>query len=271
MAESEPATAPRRLRREPPRFRAVEVRGAEPLGPRMVRVRLGGPDLAGLTVDEPAASVRLLLPSPPSREVVVPTWNGNEFLLPDGRRPALRTFTPRRLDPDALELDVDIVIHGSGVASQWAETAGVGDRAAVSGPGRGYAIDADAPAFLLGGDETAIPAISQLLEALPHDRPVQVHLEITDAGARIPLPRHPSADVRWHVLGRSAPPGDALVAGVCSVELVADTRVWVAGEAAAVQRIRKHLFENLRIPRSHTTVRGYWKHGRAGGAGEDVG
>ena len=35
----------------------------------------------------------------------MPAWNGNEFLLPDGRRPAIRTFTPRRVDPDALELD----------------------------------------------------------------------------------------------------------------------------------------------------------------------
>ena len=269
MAPSEPTAAPRRLRREPPRFRAVEVRRAEPLGPRMVRVCLAGPDLAGFSVDEPAASVRLLLPSPPARELVIPRWNGNEFLLPDGRRPALRTFTPRRVDPDALELDLDIVIHGSGVASEWAERAVVGDRAAVSGPGRGYAIDRAAPAFLLAGDETAIPAISQLLETLPADRPVQVHLEITHADARIPLPRHPTAVVTWHQLGDSASPGDALVAAVRSVDLIPDTRVWVAGEAAAVQRIRKHLLEDLALPRSRTTVRGYWKHGRAGGAVDD--
>lgn len=235
----------------------------------MVRVCLGGPDLAGLSVEEPAASVRLLLPSPPAREVVIPRWNGNEFLLPDGRRPALRTFTPRRLDTNALELDLDIVIHGAGVASEWAERAVVGDRVAVSGPGRGYVVDRDAPAFLLGGDETAIPAISQLLETLPVDRPVQVHLEIAHADARVPLPRHAAALVTWHQLGDTAPPGDGLVAAVRSVELIADTRVWVAGEAAAVQRIRKHLLEDRRLPRSQTTVRGYWKHGRTGGAVDD--
>lgn len=235
----------------------------------MVRICLGGPDLAGLSVDDPAASVRLLLPSPPARDMVIPDWNGNEFLLPDGRRPALRTFTPRRLDTRALELDLDIVIHGSGVASEWAETAEVGDRAAVSGPGRGYAIDTDAPAFFLGGDETAIPAISQLLETLPVDRPVQVDIEVTHADARIPLPQHPAAVVRWHQLGDSAPPGDALVAAIRSVDLIPDTRVWVAGEAAGVQRIRKHLLEERRLPRSLTTVRGYWKHGRTGGAVDD--
>ena len=269
MATPDPTAAPLRLRREPPKFRSVEVRRAERLGPRMVRVCLGGPGLAGLRVDDPAASVRLLVPSPPATELVIPRWNGNEFLLPDGRRPALRTFTPRRVDTEALALDLDIVIHGSGVASEWAEGAVAGDPAAVSGPGRGYAIDRDAPAFLLGGDESAIPAISQLLECLPVDRPVQVHIEITRADARLPLPGHPTAVVNWHQLRDGAPPGDALVAAVRSVELIPDARVWVAGEAAAVQRIRKHLLEDLRLSRSQTTVRGYWKHGRTGGAADE--
>src|SRR5204862_4719909 len=103
--------------------------------------------------------------------------------LPDGRRPAIRTFTPRRLEPEALELDLEIVLHGDGVASRWAEAARPGDPAAVSGPGRGYAVDRDAPAFLLAGDETAIPAISQLLRALPAETPVHAHLPAPDPDA----------------------------------------------------------------------------------------
>ena len=39
--------------------------------------------------------------------------------------------------------------------------------------------------------------------------------------------------------------------------------VWVAGEAAAVQKIRKHLFDQRGMSRSDATVRGYWKHGRS--------
>lgn len=269
MTEPEPTPASTRMRRQPPRFRAVEVLGVERQSPRMVRVRLGGPDLAGFSVDQPAASVRLLLPSPPALELEIPRWNGNEFLLADGRRPALRTFTPRRLDTDSLELDLDIVTHGHGVASEWAETASTGDRAALSGPGRGYTIDDQAPAFLLAGDETALPAICQLLEALPADRPVQVHAEIAHAGARLPLPDHPGAVISWHHLETGAPPGDALVAAVRSAELIRDSLVWAAGEAAAMQRIRKYLLEDLGVPRSRTTVRGNWKHGRAGGAGDD--
>jgi len=236
----------------------------------MVRVTFAGPELEGLTVEDPAASVRLLLPSPGAHELVVPSWNGNEFLLPDGRRPAIRTFTPRRLEPEALELDVEIVLHGDGVASRWAEAARPGDPAAVSGPGRGYAVDRDAPAFLLAGDETAIPAISQLLEALPASTPVQVHIEVAHPDARMALPRHPSATVEWYDLPSGAPVGDALVAAVRGADLAPATRVWVAGEAATMQRIRRDLFEHRGLSRAQATVRGYWKHGRAGGADDDA-
>lgn len=236
----------------------------------MVRVTLTGPDLEGLTVERPAASVRLLLPSRGAHTLVIPGWNGNEFLLPDGQRPAIRTFTPRRVDPEALELDLEIVIHDGGVASEWAEAAEPRDPAAISDPGRGYAIDRDACAFLLAGDETAIPAISQLLEALPAERPVQVHIEVTQPDSRLALSDHPRATVEWYNPAPGAAPGDALVAAVRSADLAGGTRVWVAGEAATVQRIRRHLFEDRGLPRAHASVRGYWKQGRSGDADDDT-
>jgi NADPH-dependent ferric siderophore reductase len=229
----------------------------------LTRVTLAGDELEGLVVDEPAASVRLLLPSPGSGDVVLPAWNGNEFLLADGSRPTIRTFTPRRVDSSARELDVEIVVHGGGAASQWVEASSAGAPAAVSGPGRGYVIDREAPAFLLAGDETAIPAMSQLLESLPAV-PVQVHVEVADAGAVLELPAHPDATVEWHELAAGAAPGDALVDAVVRAEIVSGARVWVAGEAAAVQRIRRHLFEERGLSRRDATVRGYWKLGRAG-------
>jgi NADPH-dependent ferric siderophore reductase len=189
----------------------------------MVGVTFAGPELEGLTVDQPAASVRLLLPSP-SGELVMPAWNGNEFLLPDGRRPVIRTFTPFRVDPEALEMELEIVVHGSGVASEWAAAAEPGAAAAISGPGRGYAVDADAPGYLLGGDETAIPAISQLLEAIPGGTPVQVCIEVGHPDGRLALPEHPKATVEWCDLPSGAPPGDALFAAVQGAGIGPDTK-----------------------------------------------
>lgn len=270
MTDPEPTERPRRARREPPRFRDVAVRAVVPISPRLLRITLAGPDLEGFTVEEPAASVRVLLPASSSEPLVMPTWNGNEFLLADGRRPTIRTFTPRRVDAVAGELDLDAVIHGDGVASQWAARAEPGAPAAISGPGRGYTIEHDAPAFLLAGDETAIPAISQLLEVLPTETPIQVHVEVGRPDARFALPAHPRATVAWYDLAPGARPGDALVAAVRAAPLSPGERVWAAGEAAGVQRIRRYLFEELGKPRAETTIRGYWKHGRAEGASADV-
>lgn len=236
----------------------------------MVRVTFAGSELEDLVVSQPAASVRLLLPSAGSQELVMPTWNGNEFLLPDGSRPAIRTFTPLRRGvlPDVAELDLEIVVHGGGVASTWAGAVEPGAPAAFSGPGRGYEIDPEAPGFCLAGDETAIPAIGQLLEALPHDRPVQIHIEVVHPDARLALPEHPRATIRWHVLPSGEAPGTALLAAVRSAEIGPSDRVWAAGEAAGVQRIRRHLFEDGGLPRRQAAIRGYWKHGRAGDGGD---
>jgi NADPH-dependent ferric siderophore reductase len=243
----------------------VTVREAKWVNPHLVRVTLEGTELAGMTVPEPAASVRLLLPTP-SSELVIPAWNGNEFLLPDGTRPGIRTFTPRRLGPQDDGMEVDVVVHEAGLASAWARQASPGAVAAVSGPGRGYAVDGDATAFLLAGDQTAIPAIAQLLEVLPGSAHVHVCIEIAHADARVALPAPPRATVEWWELADGARPGDALVDAVVHAEPAPGTRIWVAGEAAAVQRIRRHLFDERAVPRANATIRGYWKHGRSGGA-----
>jgi NADPH-dependent ferric siderophore reductase len=256
-----------RLRREPPRFRVVEVLRATPLTERMTRVTVHGPELDGFAVDEPAASVRLLLP-PPDADLEVPAWNGHEFLLADGSRPVIRTFTPRRFDTERRALDLDVVRHGGGAASEWAERTEPGGRVAVSGPGRGYTIDVQAPAFLLMGDESALPAIGQLLEQLPRAAIVHVIAELTDAAARLALPAHPRAAVDWLESATNARPGDRLLDAVRVSEVASGARVWAAGEAAAMQRLRKHLFEERGLPRAQTTIRGYWKHGRAGGDDE---
>jgi NADPH-dependent ferric siderophore reductase len=227
--------------------------------PRLVRVTLAGAELTGLPVPEPAASVRLLIPSPGRSELIMPEWNGNEFLLPDGQRPIIRTFTPRFFRPELNELDLDVVIHDGGATSSWALAASPGDPVAISGPGRGYSFDPEATRFVLAGDETAIPAIAQLLETLPAEKAVRVLIEIGSIEARLELPPHPKVDTTWLDLAEHAPPGTALVPAIQEVELDPGVHLWVGGEAAAMHQIRQYLFKKRGLPRSQATVRGYWK------------
>lgn len=252
---SVPPMTEQRIRREPPAFRRLSVRGTEAVSPLMTRVVLGGDELEGFAVDRPAASVRLLLPAEGTLEI--PIWAGNEFLLSSGTRPIIRTFTPRRFDEEAMELSIDVVLHGSGAASRWAETTRPGDEVAVSGPGRGYDIDPNATAFLLVGDETAIPAICQLLEHLP-SVPIQVHLMVTHPDAMVDL--HRDTDLTWHVADDDQDKAETLGEAVRDMDLVPGLRIWAAGEAAAMQRIRNYLFREIDFPRTRATIRGYWKH-----------
>jgi len=250
---------PLTVRREPPPFRRAKVASTEPVTRWLQRVTVAGPELESVRTSEPAASVRLLLPVPGEDTLVLPTWNGNEFLAADGSRPLLRTLTPIPLEPERLA--VEVVVHDDGAASRWAQTARVGDPVAVSGPGRGSVLDRRAPAYLVAGDETALPAIRQVLAALP-PVPVQVLVELAQPDARIPLASHA---VQWLEREPGNRPGTALVAAVRAADIAEGTRAWAAGEAAAMQSIRRHMFEACGIPRAHTIVRGYWKFGRSGG------
>src|SRR5579871_4585873 len=135
-----------RVRRPPPPLVPVTVVGVERVTPRLVRVTFSGA-LEDFGDVQPAASLRLLVPAP--GPLVLPAWNGNEYLSPDGSRPPIRTFTPLR--PTGTTLDVEIVVHGAGPASEWAGRAAVGDRAALSGPGRGYEVAPDATRLLVVG------------------------------------------------------------------------------------------------------------------------
>jgi NADPH-dependent ferric siderophore reductase len=262
MTSDDTDAAAQRIRREPPAFRRVGVRSKQLLSERMLRIVLGGDELDGFAIESPASSVRLLLPAPGADALEMPTWTGNQFELATGERAPIRTFTPRAFDAARRELTLDVVLHEHGAATDWARRAETGDEAAISGPGRSEALDPDARSFLLAGDGSAIPAVAQLLEWIDHDRTIDVHIEIAHPDARFELPDHPRATITWHDAAPGAMPGSSIVEVVRQLDELPDA-VWVAGEAAAVQRLRTHLFEERGRTRKSVTARGYWKLGRS--------
>jgi NADPH-dependent ferric siderophore reductase len=257
----------------------------------MVRVVLGGPELVGLERGAPGSSVRLLLPRDDG-VLELPEWSGNEFRWRDGSRARIRTLTPIEVragtggdtetsvdtgtetsaDTDAdgdaagAELDVDIVLHGTSPLSRWASAALAGEplEAAISGTGSGYEIDPAVSSYVLLGDESAVPAITTLLRDLPPSVRVAVVVERRSDAEPVELPTHPGATVTWSALPEDLAPGTTLADALDGMVLEPDTRVWAAGEAAGVQRLRKLLFEGRGVPRSHASIRGYWKAGREG-------
>ena len=59
--------------------------------------------------------------------------------------------------------------------------------------------------------------------------------------------------------------GNQVTSRIAAVEALDEVPevVWAAGEAASVQRLRKHLFDVRGMSRSEVTARGYWKRGRS--------
>lgn len=250
-----------RVRRPPPPFRQLSVMHTEELSPRLRRIVLGGPELEGFATPAPAASVRLLLPPSGSDTIVLPTWTGNQFELPDGSRAPIRTMTPRRHDAAQRELTIDVALHDQGAVSDWARSAEPGIVTAISGPARGYEPDPATLSLVLAGDETALPAISQLFEVLPRHIRLTASIELADPSAEIALPDRPDAEATWLLTAPGATPGDAFAGAIEALGDLPD-EVWVAGEAAAVQRVRRHLYDDRGISRERVSAHGYWKHGR---------
>ncbi|MEU9335652.1 siderophore-interacting protein [Streptomyces sp. NPDC048290] len=207
--------------------------------------------------------IRLLFPYPGESEPVLPLIEDGRVTFAAGRRPIARAYTVRRHDPRAGELDVDIVLHGDGIASNWARTAAPGARMHIAGPGKTRGLLMGAERLLIAGDDTAVPAIARLLEELPEDTRGQV---LVDVGHETHVQglRGPSGvDVTWLPRDPSAP----LLAAVRAIDWADRTWfVWLAGEQAAVQEIRRYLVRERGMPASAVDVTGYWKRGAAHGS-----
>jgi NADPH-dependent ferric siderophore reductase len=229
------------------------------LTPHMARIHLQGDDLTEMEPPQPAASVRLFTPFPGSNELPSIVWNGNAYRLADGTRPLIRTFTPLHFDSAAGRLDLDVVLHEAGATTRWLEMAQPGDPVAVSGPGRGYTIDPEPAGYLLAGDESALPAIRQVIEAIAPDVVVRVVVEVGSSKACQELPFHPGVDTKWAVRLVGAEPGSALLPALRAVEVDNAVTAWAAGEAGAMFHVRKYLLEECSLDRRRVTVRGYWK------------
>lgn len=235
--------------------RLLQVRRSARVTPRMIRVTLGGGELAGFPGDGPDRRIKMFFPVPGQERPAVPRAMSGGPVWPAGEaRPAIRTYTVRRFDAGAGELDVDFVLHeGHGPAAAWARDTRPGAWVGVSEPGGHYAPDAGADFHVVIGDETALPAVATVLDALPPRVPVLTFLEVADAGEEQPIP------ATWvHRGGRE--PGVPLAEAVRTAELPAGRgQAWLSGESACVKDLRRHLLDDRGLDRRAVYATGYWR------------
>lgn len=215
----------------------ARVRRVEQVVPRVVRVTFEG--LSVLPPPAPGGHLRIAFVE--------------EEPEGDDARYLRRTFTPRRFDAATGELDVEFVLHGPGLATDWVRTAQPGDPVVISGVGGRYRPASVDGRFVIAVDDTGVPAAGTVVEALPEDTELVVLCEVTDADDERSLTPEREVDVTW--LHRSD--GADLEASVRA--LPADLRAgwFVAAEARVVRRLDRHLREERGA--EAVEARGYWR------------
>ncbi|MFJ7623124.1 siderophore-interacting protein [Rhodococcus erythropolis] len=260
----------------PVTLRELEVCRVADVTPGMRRVTLTGTQLETFTnADghvEPAFTstgfdddIRLLFAYPGETDPVLPVMVDGSVTFAAGRRPLAPAYTVRRYDPRTRELEVDFVVHGSGVATAWARGAGPGDRMHIAGPSVSQGLPEDCEHLLVVGDETALPAIARLLEGLPADARGQVFVEIADSAHIQSVRELPGVSVTWLPREGAEPGTTSLLLDAVTAAEWCDERVfaWLAGEQATVRSLRRYLIRDRGIAKTDIDFTGYWKRGEA--------
>ncbi|MET9814046.1 siderophore-interacting protein [Streptomyces sp. NPDC006355] len=266
----------------PFRFFSLQVVRTRRLGPSLVRVTFGGPDLHAFHSDGRDQSLSLFLPHPGQPEPVVPLELGDGWWqgwreLPDDVRAVMRSYTLRALRRDPDEIDIDFALHGiepgsavqAGPASRWAARAAAGDRVLLLGPAVAdnrairFRPPEDTDLVVVWGDETAVPAASAIVESLPAGTRARVWLEVPQAGDVQDLVTEADAEITWLVREKGREGSPMALDALRDAQLPVAERpyVWIAGESGCVKELRRHFVRERGIDRRRVTFVGYWRRG----------
>jgi NADPH-dependent ferric siderophore reductase len=207
------------------------------LTPRTLRVTLGGESLIGLA-------------SLPAQDV--------EIMVADGIGPPVkRRYTIRHARPESGEIDLDVVLHEPGGAgSRWAERAQLGSPVEFIGPcGKLELHPADWHLFV--GDETSLPAISALCEALSEHEAATAVVQVTSDDDQMHIV---CDDVRWVIQDEAPADGvDLLRAAVDDFALTTSNgRAYLLGELQAVRILCDGLAARG-LERDRIFAKSYWR------------
>jgi NADPH-dependent ferric siderophore reductase len=253
-----------------------EVVRAEELSRNMIRVVLGGSGFDTFTPSEFTDSyVKLVLVADDVDVAPLPhPLTLDSFAdLPAERQPVIRTMTVRHADPVAREIAIDIVVHGEhGAAGLWAVAAKPGQPAYLMGPSGAYIPDPAADWHLFAGDETALPAISVALEALPANAIGKAFIEIAGPEDEIPLTGPEGVQINWIYRGgradlvpedRAGDHAPLIEAVTTTLWLPGQVHAFIHGEAQAVMHnLRPYIRKDREVDAKWASISGYWRRGR---------
>jgi NADPH-dependent ferric siderophore reductase len=232
-----------RVRYEP-RRRTLTVVRSERVTPAMLRLTLSGPELAGFQNEGFDDHLKVIVPCTGER----------------------RDYTPRRFDAAAGTLAIDFAVHEGGAVTDWAVSAVPGDSVEIMGPKGSSIVSSDVRRLLLVGDETALPAIGRCIEDANDGVAITSVAAVTDRNEEQRWATRADLTQRWSYRALTdAADVEPLMTQLRSIDLTADTFVWVAAEANVARSIRDYLVGERGHTRGWVKSAGYWVNGHAGG------
>jgi NADPH-dependent ferric siderophore reductase len=225
---------------------ALTVATTAPVTPRMRRVSLVGDDLAAM-MWRPGQDLVLAIPQ-------------------DDGQVARRHYTIRGFDEVEQRIDIDFVLHGDSPAVRWAMSVRTGDAITAHGPRGRTTLAAGTRRHLFVGDETCIPAIMAMIEALPPAAVAQALIEVDGPDEAQSPASACELEIKW-IFRRGAPagPSELLLNALEEAKATPDeAHAYVIGETSNVRACRHFLLERG-FDKSQIAAEGYWRPGRVGG------
>lgn len=245
----------------PPKARRVSVATVTELSPQMRRITFVGDELESTIPTirlSPATHIKLVVPSNGALPAVV-----DGAITPvEGQTTPMRDYTIRRFNAQTRELTLDFVLHEHGAAGLWAINAKPGDEVLIVGPRGSKIYPSGYARYVLGADETAMPAAERWIEEAPEGAVLDLFVLVEDASWVRKLPAHPGLTLTWLYRGDGANLADAMINTITSDD--GKTFVWASGEATSLQPLRRHLRGDAGFSNDQISIHGYWKLGEAG-------
>ncbi|MFD3585038.1 siderophore-interacting protein [Streptomyces sp. NPDC058683] len=209
------------------------VTEVEQLTSRIRRLRIDGDQLAGLDV-HPGQQVRVLVTGL-----------------------TLRTYSVWRYDPSGV-VELCVLDHPEGgPGARWGRTVGTGEQVRLRKPEGTFTLRPEAAHHVFVGDETASVAFGAMLAALPEEATVSGCVETATTADRLPLAYADRLD--WVLRGETALPE-----AVRRLAPEPGGIAYVAGEARAVQAVRKVLVQEAGWDRRAVLTKPFWTPGKKG-------
>ncbi len=220
-------------------LRVVAVR---PVSASMRRVTLDAGELAALPL-RPAMDLGLMLSAADYSGAI---------------RPVRRRYTIVAADPARGTLALDGILHGHGPGARWFAEVAVGATVEAVGP-RGGIEAANADWQLLVGDESGLPAFTELLRHLGPGVRATAVIEVGGPGDEMELMSGADVHTQWiHRGDQPAGRRDRLGAALSALRAPAGRgQAYLLGESRAVASLRTEL-SGLGLVGDAVFVKGYW-------------